>query len=200
MRSDRPAAVVTHSRTCQGGSWRTCWVCPHSRSATQSSSASRWNPVIRRGTAWPAEGSGCNLRYPAGAAVSARTGRRAPPALGWVSSPPTERFQFPLWQEPPVVGVGRHPPHGRRRHEHERPPGGCHVLRHAPFASCPVIEGPSRPRGTPARLCEFSIHDSPGRRAHWGHARWPPPNRLPVAAIPAPGVRSSKLAQPEMAV
>src|SRR5579863_4628590 len=34
-KASRPSAVVTHSRTIQGGSCRTCWVCPHSRSATQ---------------------------------------------------------------------------------------------------------------------------------------------------------------------
>ncbi len=134
--------------------------------------------------------------YPCRYAVSAGDSRRAPPVHGWGSSPPTERFQFPLRQEPPVVGVVRHPPHGRRRHEHERASGGCHVLRHAPFAPCPVIEGPRRPRGPLARSCEFSIHDSPSQHAHWGHVPWPPPNKLPITAIPAPKVSSGKAAQP----
>jgi len=36
----RPSGVCTHGRTCQGGSWRTCWVWPHSSSATQWPSVS----------------------------------------------------------------------------------------------------------------------------------------------------------------
>src|SRR5947199_7990649 len=36
----RPSAVTTQGRTVQGGLCRTCWPCPHSRSATQSSRSS----------------------------------------------------------------------------------------------------------------------------------------------------------------
>ncbi len=131
--------------------------------------------------------SGTPWEYALGAAVSARAGRRPPPAHCWVSSRPTERFQFPLRQEPPVVGVVRHPPHGRRRHEHERPPGGAHVLRHAPFAPRPVIEGPSRPRRTPARLCECRIHDSPGQQPSRAHVGGRFQTDCPYQQFPRPG-------------
>lgn len=36
----RPFSETTQGRNCQGGLCRTCWVCPHLRSATQSPSSS----------------------------------------------------------------------------------------------------------------------------------------------------------------
>jgi len=36
----RPSGVTTQGRSVQGGLWRTCCPCPHSRSATQSSRSS----------------------------------------------------------------------------------------------------------------------------------------------------------------
>ena len=45
---DRPSGVTTQGRLVQGGLWRTCWLCPHSSSATQSFCSSTWNPTILR--------------------------------------------------------------------------------------------------------------------------------------------------------
>ena len=41
-----PSGVVTHSRTCHGGSCRTCWPCPQPSSATQCPSSSWWYPTM----------------------------------------------------------------------------------------------------------------------------------------------------------
>ena len=42
----RPSCVTTHGRLVHGGSWRTCWLWPHSSSATQWRSSSWWKPTI----------------------------------------------------------------------------------------------------------------------------------------------------------